>query len=116
MVFICCKLYKVVLQFWDKMVTREFMSRDGRMPDNVSEADFDRAFPADCHDSCASMRECPDDCAGCICDGGECRHCEQHIPGDCDCPSPDEIRAERAERRAEERADLVLCDDMCGEA
>jgi hypothetical protein len=40
------------------------MSRDGYLPDNVSEADFDAAFPPDCPDSCDSMQE-PQNCAEC---------------------------------------------------
>lgn len=82
------------------------MSRDGYLPDNVSEKDFDRAFPPDCPDSCASMRYCPPGCGGCACHMiAPCAHCEDHEPGDCDCPSPEEIRAERAERLAELRED-----------
>jgi len=82
------------------------MSADGYLPDNVSEADFDRAFPGDCPDSCASMLSCPQTCEGCSCfQDAPCSHCVDHLPGDCDCPSPEEIKAERAERRAEERED-----------
>ena len=40
------------------------MSRDGYLPDNVSEADYDRAFPSDCPDECASMQE-PTECGEC---------------------------------------------------
>lgn len=74
------------------------MSKDGYLPDNVSEKDFDRAFPPDCPDDCASMRSCPMDCGGCSCHvNPPCPHCEQHEPGECDC----------AERAAAAKADAA---------
>ena len=80
------------------------MSRDGYLPDDVSEAAFNRAFPPDCPDSCASMRSCLDGCGGCACHlAAPCSHCIGHEPGDCDCPTKAEIAAERAEARAEAR-------------
>jgi hypothetical protein len=87
-------------------VGTETVSRDGRMPDNVSEADFDRAFPPDCPETCASMRSCPATCGGCACHlVPPCTHCLTHEAGDCDCPSLKEIRADRAEARADARRD-----------
>lgn len=83
------------------------MSRDGRLPDNVSEADFDRAFPPDCPDACASMRSCPPTCGGCSCHiAPPCSHCLEHEPADCDCLTKEEIAAERAEARADAQRDL----------
>lgn len=103
------------------------MSRDGLLPDNVSEADFDRAYPTDCPDSCRSMQVVYSECGGigqC-----ECRNrgvqrglfgllrmwftAGQWWAGDClidpspecDCHSPAEIRADREEARAEARED-----------
>lgn len=101
------------------------MSRDGYLPDNVSEADFDRAFPPDCADECASMQEIYSECGGvgaCICYDdrsilirwalrlrdrirfGE-EVCVIVKKPECDCPSDDEIVAERAEARADEDRD-----------
>lgn len=96
------------------------MSRDGYLPDDVSEARFDAAFPPDCPDECASMREVHSECGSM----GECRcydgaglnfwtllrawwrgPCGLDGPAECDCPSLAEIKAERAERRAEARED-----------
>ncbi len=68
------------------------------LPDNVSERDFDRAFPPDCPDDCASMRSCPDGCGGCACHlTPPCSHCMEHEAGECDC----------AERKAEAKADAA---------
>jgi hypothetical protein len=81
------------------------VSRDGRLPDNVSEADFDRAFPPDCPDECASNHPIYGT------DGTLLGQLRGWLFGayiidpapDCDCPSPAEIRAEREEARAEAR-------------
>ena len=83
------------------------MSKDGYLPDNVSEADFDKAFPPDCPDACASMRSCPDDCGGCSCHlAPPCGHCEEHEPGDCDCAErAAEAKADAAEARADRERD-----------
>lgn len=82
------------------------MSLDGYLPDNVSDADFDAAYPPDCPVTCASMRECPSDCGGCACHiHPPCPHCEYHEKGECDCPSESELKAERAEMKAEARGD-----------
>lgn len=40
------------------------MSKDGYLPDDVSESDFDRAFPPDCPDECASMQTIYSECGG----------------------------------------------------
>lgn len=102
------------------------MSRDGYLPDNVSEADFDRAFPGDCPGECDN-EEVYSECGGhgmCICYDGRWPIVAWFLrlkdrikfgeevcvptPKECDCPSADEIAAERAEARAEERADRDL--------
>lgn len=97
------------------------MSRDGYLPDNVSEADFDRAFPPDCPDSCRSMQIIWSQCGGV-----DMCSCYAHLPhgtrwfwrlrdwlifgqeicvpltdNECDCPSAEEIAADRAEARAD---------------
>lgn len=83
------------------------MSKDGRLPDNVSEADFDRAFPPDCPDECASMRSCPVNCGGCSCHiSPPCSHCTEHEPGECDCAERiAEAKADAAEARADREQD-----------
>lgn len=81
------------------------MSADN-LPDNVSTADFDRAFPPDCPDACASMRSCPDKCGGCSCHlSPPCSHCTEHIPCECDCPTKEEREADRAEAMADAAKD-----------
>ena len=101
------------------------MSRDGRLPDNVSEADFDRAFPPDCPDDCVSMKEVYSECGGegiCICYDN--RHPilrwflrkrdiwkfgeEVCVPkaGDCDCAERKAAaKADAADRRMDEERD-----------
>ena len=63
-------------------------------------------YPPECPETCASMRRCPDGCGGCAGNvGPNCEHCKFHVPDDCDCPTPAEIRADREEARAEARRD-----------
>lgn len=60
----------------------------------------------ECPESCASMRSCPNDCPGCTCDGNnECKHCMDHLPDDCDCPTDEEIACERADYLRDARED-----------
>lgn len=81
------------------------MSRDGYLPDDVSEARFNAAFPPDCPDSCRSMQVVYLECGGigaCKCFWRFCAGpCGIDPAPECDCLTPSEIRAERDERRAE---------------
>lgn len=60
----------------------------------------------DCPETCASMRRCPDGCGGCSCHlAPPCTHCMTHEAGECDCLTKAEIRADRAEARADAARD-----------
>jgi len=62
----------------------------------------------DCPDTCASMIEVYSECGGkgeCLCVGGLNEDCDP-VVGECDCPSLEEIKADRAEARSDERNDL----------
>ena len=85
----------------------EAVSRDGRLPDDVSEARFDEAFPPDCLPGCVSMRECLATCGGCACHVlTPCTHCTEHVPGDCDCAErKDDAKADAAEARSDRERD-----------
>ena len=110
------------------------MSRDGYLPDNVSEADFDRAFPPNyCPVECPNgedwepklCSDCEEKIAECVCwlydvlpyrlanlfrrfswtRGLFGDSTAPEEPGECTCPSAAEIDAERAECWAESRED-----------
>ena len=96
------------------------MSRDGYLPDDVSDARFNAAFPPECPDSCRSMQVVYSDCGGvgrCECFPDTLRGrlagflqgaCAVDEDPACDCPTPAEVRAERDEARDEARIERKI--------
>ncbi len=97
------------------------MSKDGYLPDDVREADFDRAFPSNDHvSSCPAGEDGPtlfSECGGvgrCVCfpDNVHGRinlfwhgPCAAVVEPDCICPNEAEERAEAAEAEYDRRRD-----------
>lgn len=54
----------------------------------------------DCPQHEDNVRECPNECDGCACHvDPPCTHCIEHIIGECECPTKDDIKEMRAEAR-----------------